>query len=75
VTRSIEAARTAGHALVLLVGDEPYYFRFGFRRIPAHQLELPGPVDPERFLALELVEGALAGARGAVRVDPAPAAA
>jgi predicted N-acetyltransferase YhbS len=75
VTRSIEAARKAGHGLVLLVGDEPYYARFGFRRVPLRQIELPGPVDPDRFLALELVEGALAAARGLVRVDtasPAP---
>ncbi len=71
MTRSIAAARSKGHALVLLVGDEPYYARFGFRRIPPRRLELPGPVDPDRFLALELVEGALAGAAGLVRADPA----
>ena len=64
--RSIDAARGQGHALVLLVGDEPYYRRFGFARIPPRQLDMPGPVNPERFLALELVEGALAGARGKV---------
>ena len=51
---------------MLLVGDEPYYSRFGFRRIPARQLELPGPVDPDRFLALELVPGVLASAKGMV---------
>ena len=66
MTRSIEAAREAGHALVLLIGDEPYYGRFGFKRIPPGQLAMPGPVDPARFLALELVDGALAKARGAV---------
>lgn len=64
--RSIEAAREKGHGLVLLVGDEPYYGRFGFKRVPPRQLELPGPVDPDRFLALELTDGALAGARGPV---------
>ena len=74
VTRSIEAARKAGHALVLLVGDEPYYSRFGFRRIPLGQLELPGPVNPDRLLALELGAGALDGAKGAVRVALAEAA-
>jgi predicted N-acetyltransferase YhbS len=66
MTRSIEAARDAGQALVLLIGDEPYYGRFGFKRIPPGQLAMPGPVDPARFLALELVEGALAKARGQV---------
>ncbi len=64
--RSIQAARDAGEALVLLVGDEPYYARFGFKVVPPGQLALPGPVDPRRFLALELVEGALPKARGAV---------
>jgi predicted N-acetyltransferase YhbS len=73
--RSLAAAREKGHRLVLLVGDEPYYSRFGFRRVPARQLELPGPVDPARFLALELAAGALAEARGPVRVLPAAASA
>jgi predicted N-acetyltransferase YhbS len=66
IARALEAARGDGYALVLLVGDEPYYSRFGFRRVPAGQLALPGPIDPDRFLALELVEGALGKARGAV---------
>jgi predicted N-acetyltransferase YhbS len=64
--RSIDAARDEGHALVLLVGDVPYYARFGFVRVPPRQLELPGPVNPDRFLALELREGILGEARGAV---------
>ena len=64
--RCIETAREGGHVLVLLVGDEPYYSRFGFRRIPARQLELPGPVNPERFLALDLEAGALERSRGLV---------
>lgn len=66
--RSLAVAREAGHRLVLLVGDEPYYSRFGFRRVPAGQLELPGPVDPSRFLVAELSDGALDGASGPVRV-------
>jgi predicted N-acetyltransferase YhbS len=52
---------------VLLVGDAPYYQRFGFAREGAMNLDLPGPVDLARFLALELRPGALAGARGLVR--------
>jgi predicted N-acetyltransferase YhbS len=66
ITRALEAARAAGHRLVLLVGDEPYYARFGFKRVPEGQLVMPGPVDPARFLACELSERALAEARGAV---------
>jgi len=68
--RSIDAARARGDALVLLVGDEPYYSRFGFKRIPPRQLELPGPVDPQRFLALDLVEGTLDRAKGLVTPRP-----
>jgi predicted N-acetyltransferase YhbS len=66
MSRSVAAARERGQALVLLIGDEPYYVRFGFKRIPHGQLAMPGPVDPDRFLALELVEGALPKARGKV---------
>jgi len=66
MNRSLEAAKAKGHTLVLLVGDEPYYSRFGFKRVPPQQLQLPGPVNPMRFLALELEEGALARAKGIV---------
>ncbi|QFU17308.1 GNAT family N-acetyltransferase [Microvirga thermotolerans] len=69
--RSLEAARDKGHTLVLLVGDEPYYRRFGFKRVPPGHLVLPGPVNPDRFLAVELAEGALERARGKVSVLPA----
>jgi predicted N-acetyltransferase YhbS len=64
--RSIDTARERGHTLVLLVGDEPYYSRFGFRRVPNGQLELPGPVNPDRFLALSLEDGVLERAKGLV---------
>jgi predicted N-acetyltransferase YhbS len=66
IRRSTEAARATDRRLLLLVGDEPYYGRFGFARVPAGRLVLPGPVDPERFLAAELFEGALAKAQGVV---------
>lgn len=59
-------ARSLGHRIVLLVGDEPYYARFGFRRDLAESLRLPGPVDLNRFLALDLVPGALDGVHGLV---------
>ena len=66
IRRALKAARDQSHSLVLLVGDELYYGRFGFKRIPHRQLELPGPVDPDRFLAVELAEGALSFAKGQV---------
>lgn len=66
-------ARGQGHALVLLVGDEPYYAKAGFSRLPAGLISMPGPVDPNRFLYLELTPGALAGVSGLVQV-PASAA-
>lgn len=65
--RALAAAKDAGDTLVLLVGDEPYYRRFGFGVVPTGQLVLPGPVNPLRFLAAELVPGALETAKGAVR--------
>ena len=64
---ALEEARAAGVALVVLVGDEPYYARLGFRRIPRGQILMPGPVDPDRLLAAELQPGALAGYAGPVR--------
>lgn len=62
----LRRARAMGHALVLLVGDEPYYARVGFRKVPRDCLMLPGPVDPDRLLYLELVPGALDGVTGLV---------
>jgi predicted N-acetyltransferase YhbS len=64
--QTLDMAKSAGHKLVLLVGDAPYYARVGFAQVPEGQLLLPGPVDPKRFLFLELVEGALADAQGLV---------
>lgn len=66
VNRSLEAAAAAGHALVILVGDEPYYRRFGFARVKPGQLVMPGPVDPARLLYRELVAGAAAEAKGPI---------
>jgi predicted N-acetyltransferase YhbS len=67
--RALDAARQKGHRLVVLVGDEPYYARVGFKRVPKGQVMLAGPVDPARMLAAELVEGALIGVSGTVRPD------
>lgn len=66
VAATLDAARAAGHGLVILVGDEPYYGRFGFSRVPSGRLTLPGPVDTARLLYHELVPGAFAAASGAV---------
>lgn len=65
--RGLSLAGAYGHAAVLLVGDEPYYRRFGFSRAPAANLDLPGWYAPERFLGLELQPGALKGAAGMLR--------
>lgn len=62
----IARAKRRGHKLVLLVGDAPYYARVGFRKLPENLLLMPGPVDPERLLYLELEPGALEPARGLV---------
>ena len=62
----LDGAAALKAKLVILVGDEPYYGRVGFRKVPEAQLILPGPVDPSRLLYLELEEGALAHAKGLV---------
>ena len=62
----IKRARASGYALVILVGDEPYYGRVGFRKVPEDQLILPGPVEPDRLLFRELAEGSMRRARGLV---------
>lgn len=67
--RALGEAKAKGHRLVVLVGDEPYYARVGFKRVPRGQIKLDGPVDPDRMLAAELVEGALDGVSGIVRPD------
>jgi predicted N-acetyltransferase YhbS len=56
-----------GHQGVILVGDAAYYNPLGFERAPVLGLSMPGPVEAERFLGLELVPGALSGATGLVR--------
>ena len=65
VEEGLVRAKAEGFSLVLLVGDMPYYSRFGFSPVTG-QITLPGPVDPARLLAVELVPGALATASGQV---------
>ncbi|MBO6901315.1 MAG: N-acetyltransferase [Rhizobiaceae bacterium] len=64
---AIAEARRLGHSAILLVGDAPYYARFGFTAEKTTSLAMPGPYEPHRFLALELKESALDGARGVLR--------
>lgn len=65
--RALNRAAAAGHGAVLLVGDAPYYGRFGFSAELTRGLEMPGPVERHRFLGHEIVPGALANARGLLR--------
>src|SRR6188474_1509893 len=67
--RAMQDARDKGHRLIVLVGDEPYYKRVGFKRIPSGTVKLDGPVDPARMLVAELVEGAFKDVSGVVRPD------
>ena len=73
IEASLKAAREGGMKLVLLVGDEPYYGRMGFKKVPPKRVELPGPVDRDRVLVAELVPGAFEGVEGPVRPDWAEA--
>jgi predicted N-acetyltransferase YhbS len=67
--RALGEAKAQGHRLVVLVGDEPYYARVGFKRIPKGRVTMPGPVDPARLLVAELADGAFEGASGEIRPD------
>jgi predicted N-acetyltransferase YhbS len=69
IERALAEAKLKGQRLVVLVGDEPFYGRCGFKRVPKRQVNLPGPVDPARILICELVDGALAGVSGAIGPD------
>lgn len=62
-------AKAMAHALVVLVGDEPYYSKVGFRKLPPGFITLPGPVNHDRFLYLDLAPGAHAGVSGLAHVS------
>lgn len=64
INESLAAARDAGWARVMLVGDAPYYSRFGFSKLEG--VEMPPPTNPDRILGRELVPGAWDGVQGAV---------
>ncbi len=64
ILESLAEARRLGHARVMLVGDAPYYGRFGFRRLT--DVQMPPPTNPERVLGVALQPGAWEGIRGQV---------
>jgi predicted N-acetyltransferase YhbS len=67
--RALSDAKAQGHKLVFLVGDEPYYGRVGFKKVPKRQVTMPGPVDPGRLLVAELQPSAFDGVSGLVLPD------
>jgi predicted N-acetyltransferase YhbS len=66
VKEAMDATREAGVKLVVLVGDEPYYGRFGFRPVAPGLITFPGPVNPARILAAELESGCLSTFHGLI---------
>jgi predicted N-acetyltransferase YhbS len=66
MVRALAAAKARGHDAVILLGDAPYYARFGFSGRKTGELSLPGPFERDRLLGLELREGALDGAWGMI---------
>jgi predicted N-acetyltransferase YhbS len=66
MARALTAASVRGHRAILLLGDAPYYGRFGFSAAKTSRLALPGTFEPERLLAIELEDGALDGAWGMI---------
>ncbi|MSP44400.1 MAG: N-acetyltransferase [Xanthobacteraceae bacterium] len=69
MARALAEAKDKGHRLVVLVGDEPYYGKAGFRTVPKGQVTMDGPVDPARLLIAELIPGAFDGVGGTIRPD------
>src|SRR5580704_19616798 len=69
IARALKEASVKGHRLVVLVGDQPFYGKSGFKPIPPGRASMPGPVDPARLLVAELSAGAFDGVSGAIRPD------
>jgi len=69
IERALKEAKAKGHRLVILVGDEPYYGKAGFKPVPPGRAIMPGPVDPARLLVAELSAGAFDGVSGPIRPD------
>jgi predicted N-acetyltransferase YhbS len=73
MNHALAAAKARGHGAVILLGDAPYYARFGFSALKTGELSLPGPFEPGRLLGLELRDGALDGACGMIVPTGVPA--
>jgi predicted N-acetyltransferase YhbS len=69
---ALAAAKARGHRAVILLGDAPYYARFGFSAAKTGELSLPGTFERDRLLGLELRERALDGAWGMIAPTGAP---
>ena len=69
IERALKEATVKGYRLVVLVGDEPFYGKSGFKPIPPGRAIMPGPVDPARLLVAELSPGAFDGVSGPIRPD------
>ena len=69
IERALREAKAKGHGVVILVGDEAYYGKCGFKRVPPGRATMPGPVDPARLLVAELAEGAFDRVSGSIRAD------
>lgn len=67
IRESLSRAAAAGWERVLLVGDAPYYNRFGFTRLSG--VQMPPPTNPARVLGLSLRPGAWSGIAGEVKRD------
>lgn len=67
ISESLARAADNGWSRVILIGDEPYYSQYGFRRELAENLRFPPPTNPERLLAKALIDGAFDGVSGMIR--------
>ena len=72
MAQALDVAKQHGHGAVILLGDAPYYTRFGFSAAKTGALSLPGPFERDRLLGLELNAGALDGARGMIAPTGGP---
>lgn len=63
---SLAKAQALGWRIVVLIGDAPYYGRFGFEPA-ADTIGFPPPTNPKRILAKPLTPGALDGVSGQAR--------